>query len=621
MNMNKRFFKCVAAFLTLLLTSCSLLPNMTPSRKRSDSTNEQSKAANDDPYHYHTWSSYTIIKEATCTEDGERYRQCTKCGYEEYSSIPAVGHLWKSLPEDQDRNYIAPSYDHPGQRTQMCSRCGEEQILSIAQLQASFKVFDAGYNYDNDHVYLFFHCQCKGYEDGDIKAAFGLKNIYDDGFMYGQANPLDSDYRYGYEYVEDLGNGVKDFGVRISLATIVPNFGYNKAGDYLIYFGLKGFYSVITFVESYNSSWNICDNEYRYHLDYHSSGFMITIRELQPYFHFNSAELVFFDTQEEVMVKPGDPTPQDVWVRINGQALNQSISVANLQNELASLNPYIEFVGEDNNTFKVENEYGKPQKWRFEVNQFEGIKTVSLYINIQPMLNMNGSYFYTRLNLREYSYVDSCFMEGIFHNDLDLNNGKIIRVFANANGDYGIKNGFRNLAFRIAPKTESAHEHNFTVRSDHWINSLGQPIYCLQSCDNCFAEGLQMRFKDVMYGGLISSNGKVSPGAELIWRFGGDFEYATYSFQMKATISNTPFASGYVLKISGQESYVSVTGKRLGYDFAMNAGDSVYFEMGVVNIAPGHLVGDYHEVEISLTFPAEQDNHLYSDYVRLVRIY
>ena len=262
---NKMLYKCVAAILTLLLTSCSLLPTTTPSKKRSSEVSENNQVASDDPYHYHTWTSYTIIKEATCTDDGERYRECTKCGYEEYSSIPAVGHLWKSLPEDQDPNYIAPTFDHPGQRTQRCSRCQAEQLLPISQLQANFRVLDAGYNYESEGIYLSFYCQCKGYENKDLKVALGFKNIYDDNFMFGKLNPSDSDYRWEYRYVEDLENGVKQFSVRVFLGDIVPNEGFTKAGDYLVYLGLKGFYGPISTVDSYNSSWNICDNDFRYH--------------------------------------------------------------------------------------------------------------------------------------------------------------------------------------------------------------------------------------------------------------------------------------------------------------------------------------------------------------------
>gem|GEM_PF-3497314 len=42
----------------------------------------------------HSWSKWTVVKEATCEEDGERTRTCSICGEVETETIEAIGHKW-----------------------------------------------------------------------------------------------------------------------------------------------------------------------------------------------------------------------------------------------------------------------------------------------------------------------------------------------------------------------------------------------------------------------------------------------------------------------------------------------------------------------------------------------
>ncbi len=42
----------------------------------------------------HTWSSWTIVKEATCTEEGSQERECTVCGEKETKTVKAKGHSY-----------------------------------------------------------------------------------------------------------------------------------------------------------------------------------------------------------------------------------------------------------------------------------------------------------------------------------------------------------------------------------------------------------------------------------------------------------------------------------------------------------------------------------------------
>ena len=55
---------------------------------------------------YHTYGNWTIVKYATCTEDGKKEHECTKCGHTEFEKIYALGH-----------NYVGG----------ICTDCGAKQ--------------------------------------------------------------------------------------------------------------------------------------------------------------------------------------------------------------------------------------------------------------------------------------------------------------------------------------------------------------------------------------------------------------------------------------------------------------------------------------------------------------
>lgn len=40
----------------------------------------------------HEYGNWTTVKKATCTEDGEKERKCSECGYTETKEIKAPGH-------------------------------------------------------------------------------------------------------------------------------------------------------------------------------------------------------------------------------------------------------------------------------------------------------------------------------------------------------------------------------------------------------------------------------------------------------------------------------------------------------------------------------------------------
>ena len=69
----------------------------------------------------HTLDDGAVIKEATCTEDGEWARTClvTNCGYHESQVIPALGHDW------HESSRVEPTETEEGYIEYSCSRCAE----------------------------------------------------------------------------------------------------------------------------------------------------------------------------------------------------------------------------------------------------------------------------------------------------------------------------------------------------------------------------------------------------------------------------------------------------------------------------------------------------------------
>lgn len=79
---------------------------------------------------------YTIDKEATCTEDGEKSIRCVNCSIKKEDSeviIPALGHTW-----DEGVIQTAPTCTEEGIRLFTCGRCDATQTSAIDQLGHDF---------------------------------------------------------------------------------------------------------------------------------------------------------------------------------------------------------------------------------------------------------------------------------------------------------------------------------------------------------------------------------------------------------------------------------------------------------------------------------------------------
>ena len=76
----------------------------------------------------HTWNEWADTTPATCTENGERTRECEVCGATESEVIPAA-HTWGEWTET-----IAPDCETNGERSHSCEVCGKTESEAIDAL-------------------------------------------------------------------------------------------------------------------------------------------------------------------------------------------------------------------------------------------------------------------------------------------------------------------------------------------------------------------------------------------------------------------------------------------------------------------------------------------------------
>ena len=82
--------------------------------------------------HTHTWGDYTVVKAATCTEDGSEERVCSGCGEKQTKTIKAA-HQWGEYVE-----VTAATCSAEGKEQRECSVCHEKQDRAIEKLPHTF---------------------------------------------------------------------------------------------------------------------------------------------------------------------------------------------------------------------------------------------------------------------------------------------------------------------------------------------------------------------------------------------------------------------------------------------------------------------------------------------------
>ena len=79
--------------------------------------------------HDYANQNWVTETEPTCTTEGSKYRECSKCHEKEYETIPANGHNWSEWSERTPATYLAD-----GEEYRICSVCHEEETRPITKL-------------------------------------------------------------------------------------------------------------------------------------------------------------------------------------------------------------------------------------------------------------------------------------------------------------------------------------------------------------------------------------------------------------------------------------------------------------------------------------------------------
>lgn len=100
------------------------------SNKSEDKNTQSAQAEDKNTEHVHTPGDWEVVKEATCTTDGNRQRKCTSCGeVVDNETIPATGHEWSNWTTIKEATCMVE-----GSKKRTCSRCGESETSKIAAL-------------------------------------------------------------------------------------------------------------------------------------------------------------------------------------------------------------------------------------------------------------------------------------------------------------------------------------------------------------------------------------------------------------------------------------------------------------------------------------------------------
>lgn len=79
----------------------------------------------------HNFGKCQTSKEATCTDSGEKYRECPTCGYKITEEVEAHGHIIGDARVDK-----MPTTQYEGEILVECAVCGEKIKKSIATIKS-----------------------------------------------------------------------------------------------------------------------------------------------------------------------------------------------------------------------------------------------------------------------------------------------------------------------------------------------------------------------------------------------------------------------------------------------------------------------------------------------------
>lgn len=93
--------------------------------------------------HSHSYFSWEIIKQPTCTEDGVLQRECS-CGHTEQTSVSALDHAY-----DEGEIIKAPTCTERGQINYTCKLCGDVKMTianKASHTKSSYYIIETEYH-------------------------------------------------------------------------------------------------------------------------------------------------------------------------------------------------------------------------------------------------------------------------------------------------------------------------------------------------------------------------------------------------------------------------------------------------------------------------------------------
>ena len=441
---------------------------------KHEHTFDTSKWEADDNYHWHpatcehtnqkgdraahTFGEPYDVVPAACEKAGSQKVKCSICNKEVTQEIAALEHQWVDVPQAEDTAYVAADFGVEGQHTQKCSVCNATQVVKDAALQRGFTISLAEFQKKDDgKVYLRLSGTCTDYTQENFKWAFALKE-YNNGeeggaYLAGKEEPADEDFNIVVELTKATEADADDtFTVDFNLSDIVVPDGVTKPGRYNLTAGPKDNYKTINVTLNPG---NYADSGFRYYFRNDQevgSRLTVCIEELPPFFHFTNAVASFVAAPTEE-----NPEAKEAWVRIYGEALDQTQSKADLEAALAATHTACRFQSQSNN-FTTRNE---ASEFRMEVTEEGGKLIVSVWVNVQFMIDGSDTVYNTHLNLKAGDPINAwrdytnCVMEGDFDNVLEIGDNRVLTVFSHPLGANDVQNSYGNLGFRTgAPAAE-----------------------------------------------------------------------------------------------------------------------------------------------------------------------
>ena len=102
----------------------------------------------------HSYGAWYVVKEATCTEDGQKRRDCQNCAHFETEVIAAIGHNYTS-------KVTAPTCTEQGYTTHTCANCGDCYVDSyVDALGHNHVVTDSRNATCTEDGYITYTCHC-----------------------------------------------------------------------------------------------------------------------------------------------------------------------------------------------------------------------------------------------------------------------------------------------------------------------------------------------------------------------------------------------------------------------------------------------------------------------------